>query len=152
MAPHLFESVETYFKKNLPVDAHEISPDVHLQNICLSGVVTGNRTDMMFQTLYSMMGSPFLDATVAVCDEGPLEKFMCVVIVKMMHYAVPEIRRKYLPDLRVFDDETCTGAWSIFPRQEFVPKRYKFLFKVAVEFKYIRFSPFVSSGILVCLV
>lgn len=85
---------------------HEIAPDVTIHGITRDGVIVALLADMPLQTLHAKMRAPVLQTTVGVVDECPLEHFIGVIIIKVMHYPVAELGCEHLAFLGVGDDET----------------------------------------------
>lgn len=106
--PHSFENAEAYFQESLSFDIHEISFDVHLKYVGLASIIQRNRSDVMLKSFNSIMSSSSFDATIAVCNERPLKQNMSIVIIQMMHYAVPEVSCEYFPHFRISNYE-ATG-------------------------------------------
>ena len=55
MLLHHVKSIQAYFQKNLSVYVHEIAFDIHLQYIGSTGIVQGNRADMMLKSPYRVL-------------------------------------------------------------------------------------------------
>ena len=69
--------------------------------------------DMFLQPRYAVVCASALNAAVGVCDEGTLEKAVCVVVIKVVYYPIHEISSKYLTSLWLGYYETNRGLWLI---------------------------------------
>ena len=63
-------------------------------------------SNMMFQPIYSKMCTASFYTTVTIVNKTSFEKMMCVIIKKMMHYAVAKICSKHLAHFRVVYNKT----------------------------------------------
>ena len=151
MTGHLVNRGKAYLQQALPVDVHEITPDVHLHQITGNGIVLTFFPDMFFKPPYSVMRTASLDAAVAVVDECALIHLMRVVVIKMMHDSVTEVGGKHFTLLGVVDDKTRRWQGLIGAVPQGIAQRFEVFLQMRFKMKLIGLVAFVAAGIIVSL-
>lgn len=102
-------------QQQILVNRHEIASNIQLENIRVSGVVSGTGADEIVYPPDSIMSSLAFPAAVAVMDECPLKYRRYMIVDEMMHNSIPEIGGKDFSLYRFVHDETY--AWFRFVSQ-----------------------------------
>lgn len=143
---------QSYIKKQLSVDMHKISPDIHFQHITRFPVILALLQDMAFQTVDAKMSSPVLDAGVAVEYKGALKHFMNIVVIQVMDNTVAKICCKNFAQFRIVNQEAGTCSGLVGARPQLVAQGREIPFKLRFKKLLVRFVTLVSPCVKIGLV
>ena len=99
--------------ERLPVDIHEVTLNIQLEQIAFPLEIVRARADMVLQASDAEMGAHSLAARITVCDERTFEQGAYVVAQQMVHYAIAKVSGENLAFYRYVGNETYAAAHAV---------------------------------------
>ena len=123
--------------QDVTVDAVKEIRDVGLEEKGRAAPVARDGSGKAGDAAQSVMGAAPRNTGVAVADKAPVKAVADGVVDDMMHNAVAEFRRPYLPDFWMSHDEGNAAADPIFTAGKFAVERNQIAFQIGLEAKLV---------------